>query len=108
LASALCKARAARKCGGYGPASIGVPLSFFFFLTFVAQSADREVPVTTAGILWRRSVRRAKKFPSRDDDSGADRIARTMKRVIAGHSLRCLTSWSKKNAHNRAPYGSLS
>jgi hypothetical protein len=42
------------------------------------------MPVTTAGILWRRSVRRAEKFSSRDDDSGADGIARTMKRVIAG------------------------
>jgi hypothetical protein len=35
------------------------------------------MPVTTAGILWRRSGRRAKKFLPRDDDSGADRIART-------------------------------
>src|SRR5580692_10861545 len=35
------------------------------------------MPVSTAGILWRRSVRRAEKFSSRDDDSGADRIART-------------------------------
>jgi hypothetical protein len=35
------------------------------------------MPVTTAGILWRRSVRRAEKFSSRDEDSGADRIART-------------------------------
>ena len=35
------------------------------------------MPVSTAGVLWRRSVRRAEKFSSRDDDSGADRIART-------------------------------
>jgi hypothetical protein len=42
LASALCKARAARKCGGYGPALIGVPLSFFLLSYIVAQSADRE------------------------------------------------------------------
>ena len=82
-ASAPCEARAARKCGGLGSAFGGVPLSFSFFL-IVAQSTDREMPVTTAGILWRRSVRRAEKFPSRDDDSGADRTARTMNRVIAG------------------------
>jgi hypothetical protein len=56
----------------------------FSFFLIVAQGADREMPATTAGILWRRSVRRAEKFPSRDEDSGADRIARTMSRVIAG------------------------
>src|SRR5580704_3578839 len=74
---ALQSARRIERCGGYGPALIGVPLSFFIFLTFVAQSADREVPVTTAGILWRRSVRRAESFLPLDDDSGANRIART-------------------------------
>ena len=36
----------------------------FFFLTFVARSADREIPAATAGFLWRRSVRRAKKISS--------------------------------------------
>jgi hypothetical protein len=44
------------------------------------------MPASTAGILWRRSVRRAKKFLSRDEDSGANRIARTTRLVIAGHS----------------------
>jgi len=43
----------------------------------VARSKDREIPATTAGILWRRSVRRAKKLLPRDEASGADRIAGT-------------------------------
>src|ERR1700728_5074227 len=55
---ALQSARRIERCGGYGPALIGVPLSFFLLSYIVAQSTDREVPVTTAGILWRRSVRR--------------------------------------------------
>ena len=66
-----------------GYASVGVPLPCFFpFLHFVAQSADREMPVSTAGVLWRRSVRRAEKFLPRDDDSGADRIARTVRLAL--------------------------
>src|SRR5580692_11366155 len=80
LASALCKARAARKCGGYGPALIGVPLSFSSFLTFHARSSDRE----GTGIHRRHSLAKigaegekfVTLFGARDDDSGADRIAR--------------------------------
>jgi hypothetical protein len=50
-----------------------------FFRSYISWLEARIVrmPVSTAGVLWRRSVRRAKKFSSRDDDSGADRIART-------------------------------
>jgi hypothetical protein len=65
-------------------------LSAFRFLAFFRsyiswlEAKIVRVPATTAGILWRRSVRRAEKFLPRDEDSGADRIARTMKRVIAG------------------------
>jgi hypothetical protein len=70
--------------------TLATRLSAFRFLAF---SSVREtwlkarivrVPATTAGILWRRSVRRAEKFLRRDEDSGADRIARTIRRVIAG------------------------
>jgi hypothetical protein len=50
-----------------------------FFRSYISWLEARivRIPVSTAGILWRRSVRRAKKFSSRDEDSGADRIART-------------------------------
>jgi hypothetical protein len=57
---------------------------FFFFRSSWLETRIVRVPATTAGILWRRSVRRAEKFLPRDDDSGANRIARTMKHVIAG------------------------
>jgi hypothetical protein len=69
-------------------ASLGVPLPFSSCAYIVAQSTDREMPVSTAGILWRRSVRRAEVFGAlfalRDEDSGANGIARTKRCVIAG------------------------
>ena len=61
-----------------GYASVGVPLPCFLpFLHSWLEAQIVRIPASTAGILWRRSVRRAEKFSSRDDDSGADRIART-------------------------------
>ena len=60
-----------------GYASLGVLLPFFFFRPSWLKARIVRLPAPTAGILWRRSVRRAEKFSSRDDDSGADRIART-------------------------------
>ena len=77
-ASAQRSARAApERCGGWirvcrRSASL---LSSSYISWLEAQIV--RIPVSTAGILWRRSVRRAEKFSSRDDDSGADRIART-------------------------------
>jgi hypothetical protein len=62
----------------------GVPLPFFFLRTSWLKAQIVRLPATTAGILWRRSVRRAKKILPRDDASGANRIARTIRRVIAG------------------------
>src|ERR1700735_5774557 len=57
----------------------------FFFLTTWFEARIVRIPVSTAGVLWRRSVRRAEKFLPRDDDSGADRIAGTLPHgVIAG------------------------
>jgi hypothetical protein len=38
---ALQSARRTERCGGYGSASVGVPLSFFLSY-IVAQSTDRE------------------------------------------------------------------
>ena len=58
-------------------------LSAFRFLAFFRsyiswlKAKIVRLPVSTAGSLWRRSVRRAKKFLPRDEDSGAERIART-------------------------------
>ena len=61
-----------------GYASVGVPLPCFFpFLHFVARSADR----VDTGVHRRCSLAKVgaegEKFSSRDDDSGANRIART-------------------------------
>src|SRR5580692_10140636 len=59
--------------------------SFFFFRTSWLEAQIVRLPASTAGILWRRSVQRAEKFSSRDNDSGADRIARIIAHaVIAG------------------------
>ncbi len=58
--------------------------SFFFLRTSWLEAQIVRLPATTAGILWRRSVQRAEKFSSRDNDSGADHIARTITLVIAG------------------------
>jgi hypothetical protein len=65
-----------------GYASLGVLLPFFFFRPSWLKARIVRLPAPTAGILWRRSVRRAEKFSSRDDDSGADRIARTIPYVV--------------------------
>ena len=67
-----------QRCGGWirvcrRSASL---LSFRSYISWLEARIVR-IPVSTAGVLWRRSVRRAEKFSSRDDDSGADRIART-------------------------------
>jgi hypothetical protein len=78
-ASAQRSARAApERCGGWirvcrRSASL---LSFRSYISWLEAQIVR-IPVATAGILWRRSGRRAKKFLPRDDDSGANRIART-------------------------------
>jgi hypothetical protein len=56
-------------------------LAFFFRTTWPKAQIVR-IPAATAGVLWRRSVRRAEKFSSRDDDSGANRIARTIPYVV--------------------------
>ena len=75
--AALC-ARRTRKVR-----SLATRLSAFRFLAFLPflhswlEAQIVRIPVSTAGVLWRRSVRRAEKFSSRDDDSGANRIART-------------------------------
>jgi hypothetical protein len=55
-----------------------------FFRSYISWLEARivRIPVSTAGVLWRRSVRRAEKFSSRDDDSGADRIARTVRLAL--------------------------
>jgi hypothetical protein len=82
LASALCKARAAsRDVEDTALRHSAFRFPFFFFRTSRLEALIVSVPASTAGILWRRSVRRAKKFLPRDDDSGADRIARSGKRV---------------------------
>src|ERR1700677_2754613 len=50
-----------------GYASVGVPLPcFFFFRTSWLETRIVRVPATTAGILWRRSVRRAESGERRD------------------------------------------
>jgi hypothetical protein len=81
-ASAQRSARAApERCGGW----IRVcrrSASLFFFRTSWLKAQIVRIPAATAGVLWRRSGRRAKKFSSRDDDSGADRIARTIPYVV--------------------------
>jgi hypothetical protein len=82
--AALC-ARRTRKVR-----PLATRLSAFRFLAFFRsyiswlEAQIVRLPATTAGILWRRSVWRAKKFSSRDEHSGADRIARTRRLVIAG------------------------
>src|SRR5271169_4461112 len=89
-ASAQRSARAASRLGAeVGYASLGVPLPCFLFLHSWLKAQIVRLPASTAGILWRRSVRRAKTVvafvDARDDDSGADRIARTISyAVIAG------------------------
>ena len=65
-----------------GYASLGVLLPFFFFRPSWLKAQIVRLPATTAGILWRRSVRRAEKFSSRDDDSGANRIARIIAHAV--------------------------
>jgi hypothetical protein len=42
------------------------------------------LPATTAGVLWRRSVRRAGKFLPLEQQLGCACIARTIRLVIAG------------------------
>jgi hypothetical protein len=71
------------RCGGWirvcrRSASL---LSFRPYISWLEAQIVR-MPVSTAGVLWRRSGRRAKKFLPRDDDSGADRIARTIPYVV--------------------------
>jgi hypothetical protein len=56
-------------------------LAFFSYISWLEAQIVR-IPVSTAGVLWRRSVPRAEKFSSRDEDSGADRIARTTPYVV--------------------------
>ena len=91
-ASAQRSARAAPRLGAeVGYASVGVPLPCFLpFLHSWLEAQIVRVPASTAGILWRRSVRRAKRFVASfgasDDDSGADRIARTRALVIPGRA----------------------
>src|SRR6202167_5507970 len=46
--------------------------SLFFFRPSWLKAQIVRLPAPTAGILWRRSVQRAEKFSSRDNDSGAD------------------------------------
>src|SRR5580692_2823921 len=74
------------RCGGWLRVCRRSASLFFSVLTFSwLKVLIVRISAATAGILWRRSVRRAKKFSSRDDDSGADRIARTIRLVmIAG------------------------
>src|SRR5580692_2176800 len=75
---AAIRARRTPQGAVVGYASLGVPLPCFFpFLHSWLEAQIVRMPVSTAGLLWRRSVRRAKKFLPRDDNSGADRIART-------------------------------
>src|SRR5580698_9454122 len=77
-ASAQRSARAAPRLGAeVGYASLGVPLPcFLLFLQSWLKAQIVRIPASTAGVLWRRSVRRAKRFvasfDARDDDSGAD------------------------------------
>src|ERR1700722_2475714 len=70
-----------------GYASVGVRLLCFFpFLHSWLEARIVRIPVSTAGVLWRRSVRRAERFvalfDARDDGSGANRIARTFPHVV--------------------------
>src|SRR5580658_9459786 len=48
---ALQSARRIERCGGYGPALIGVPLSFSSFLHSWLEAQIVRLPATTAGIL---------------------------------------------------------
>ena len=86
-ASAQRSARAApARCGGWiRVCRRSASLLFFRSYTSWLEAQIVRPPVSTAGVLWRRSVRRAEKFLSRDDDSGADRIART--RVFVSSAL---------------------
>src|SRR5580698_580578 len=62
-ASAQRSARAAPRLGAeVGYASLGVPLPCFLFLHSWLEAQIVRIPAATAGILWRRSVRRAKKL----------------------------------------------
>src|ERR1700733_15478531 len=55
----------------------------FFFLTFVAQSTDREATGNHRRHSLAKIGAESEKISRRDDDSGANRIARTGKLVIA-------------------------
>ena len=84
--AALCARRTSLGCGRWLRVSRR-SASLLSFLTFVAQSTDRE----TIGIHRRNALTKigaeSGKFLPRDDDSGANRIARTIPYVvIAGHS----------------------
>src|SRR5580692_10429323 len=82
-ASAQRSARAApARCGGWIRVCRRSASLLFFFRTTWLKAQIVRIPAATAGVLWRRSGRRAKKFSSRDDDSGADRIARTIPYVV--------------------------
>ena len=80
---ALQSARRIERCGGYGPALIGVPLPFLLSY-IVAQSADREATGNHRRHSLAKIGAESGEFLPSDDDSGANRIARTMRLVIAG------------------------
>src|ERR1700689_3097310 len=66
--AALCARRTRKVRGWIRVCRRSASLLFFFRTTWLKAQIVR-IPAATAGVLWRRSGRRAKKFSSRDDDS---------------------------------------
>jgi hypothetical protein len=87
---ALQSARRIERCGWYRPASFGVPLPFFFLRTswLEAKIVRYRPPPPAFSGEDRGGEREVRSFiAARDDDSGADRIARTRSLVSSAPAV---------------------